>query len=218
LLFYYPKKAAFGKVLPKSKIYEYGKPTNAIKALFVQQIDSIVWQYKLAAETVGLKETISVPEIQIFCIMLKSGEINTNVLRCIDGAIPFPIVFELHYGDRIKQVAAFKRPSEGDARKWVISDYFNGDWVFADAPRQPLPIVLNLESLYGHLMMALMDCPSRPGENLQDQVSRMLHIQNTRRELKRCETQLRKEKQFNRKVTINAKLRELKQELEGLIQ
>ena len=36
------------------------------------------------------------------------------------------------------------------------------------------------------------------------------------RELERCEARLRKEKQFNRKVAINAELRDLKQELENL--
>ncbi|MDX9868894.1 MAG: hypothetical protein RBT78_13325, partial [Kiritimatiellia bacterium] len=36
------------------------------------------------------------------------------------------------------------------------------------------------------------------------------------RELERCEARLRKEKQFNRKVAINAELRDLKQELKNL--
>jgi len=38
----------------------------------------------------------------------------------------------------------------------------------------------------------------------------------TRREIEKCEGRLRKERQFNRKVAINAELRELKQELAGL--
>jgi len=45
----------------------------------------------------------------------------------------------------------------------------------------------------------------------------MERIHLKQRELERCEARLRKEEQFNHKVTINAELRDLKQELEGLI-
>jgi len=48
------------------------------------------------------------------------------------------------------------------------------------------------------------------------QLERMERIQLKQRDLERCEAQLRKEKQFNRKVAISAELRDLKQELEGL--
>jgi hypothetical protein len=44
----------------------------------------------------------------------------------------------------------------------------------------------------------------------------MERIRLKQRELERCEARLRKEKQFNRKVAINAELRDLKQELKNL--
>ena len=52
-----------------------------------------------------------------------------EVLRCIDLAIPFPIIFELRFDGKVKPIAAFKRPNEADASKWVISEYFNGGWI-----------------------------------------------------------------------------------------
>ena len=55
VLFDYPKSAAFGRVLPKNKIYEHASPSTAVKDLFVRQVEQIVWQYKLAPETVNLK-------------------------------------------------------------------------------------------------------------------------------------------------------------------
>lgn len=215
-LFEYPRNAAFGRVLPKSKIYKHGSPSTATKELFVRQVEQIAWQYKLAPETINIKGTLSVPEIQVFSVSLKDGELKTDVLRCIDQAIPFPILFELRYDGKVKPVAAFKRPNEADASKWVISEYFDGDWVSADTPRKPLPMVFDLEALYGHLLMPLMPYPALPGESLQTRVERMERIRLKQRELERCEARLRKEKQFNRKVAINAELRDLKQELENL--
>ena len=216
VLFDYPKNAAFGRVLPKNKIYEYGRALSTVRQLFVRQVEQIVWQYKLATETVNMKASMAVPEIQIFSVALKGPELKAEVLRCIDLAIPFPIIFELRFDGKVKPVAAFKRPSEADASKWVISEYFDGDWTATDTPRKPLPMVFDLEALYGHLLMPLMPYPVRPDEDLQKRVERMERIRFKQRELERCEARLRKEKQFNRKVTINAELRDLKQELENL--
>lgn len=216
VLFDYPKNAAFGRVLPKNKIYAHASPSAAVKQFFVRQVAQIVWQFKLAPETVNLKPSRAVPEIQIFSITLKGDELKPEVLGCIDLAIPFPILFELRYGGKVRPVAAFKRPSEADSTKWVISEYFDGDWVPADAPRKPLPVVFDLESLYVHLLLPLMPYPARPGERLQTRVERMERIRLKLREMERCEVRLQKEKQFNRKVEINAELRNLQQELEGL--
>lgn len=212
----YPKSAAFGRVLPKNKIYEHGSLSSAVKQLFVRQVEQIVWQHKLAPETVNLKASKAVPEIQVFSIALKGGELKTEVLRCIDQAIPFPILFELRYDGKIMSIAAYKRPSEADAGKWVISEYFESGWVSSNTPRKPLPMVFDLEALYAHLLTPLMPHPARSGENLQARVERMELIRSRKRELEKCEVHLRKEKQFNRKVVINAELRDLKLELEGL--
>ncbi len=216
ILFEYPKSAAFGRVLPKSKIYEHTSPGPKLKQLFIRQVEQVVWQFKLAPETVNLKAGKSVLEIQIFSIALKGGELKYEVLRCIDQAIPFPIFFELCHEAKVKSIAAYKRPSEADGSKWVISDYFETGWVRSDAPRKPLPMVLDLQSLYVRLLEPLMPFSSRADEGLRACVERMEQISLKRGEVEKCEALLRKEKQFNRKVAINAELRVLKQELKGL--
>lgn len=216
LLFEYPPKAAFGRVIPKNKIYEHGSPTTALKEYFVRQVDQIVWQYKLAPETINIKATAAVPEIQVFTIVLKDGELKPEVLRCIDQAIPFPILFELHFEDRIRPIAAYKRPSEADASKWVLSEYFSADWLPASTPRQPLPVVFDLEVLYRHVLLPLLPHPARPDEDTQALIERMENIRLIERELERCEQRLQKEKQFNRKVEIHAELRELNHKLAQL--
>ncbi len=215
-LFSFPTSAAFGRIVPKSKIYEHVHPGTALKELFVRQIDQIVWQYKLAPETVNLRQTSSVPEIEIFTITLKQGDLKNDVLRSIDQAIPFPLLFELLYDGKCRVIAAYKRPSEADAAKWVVSDYFESAWLPIETLRTPLPVVLNLEALYEKLLAPLMPYPARQGERLQQQVERMSMIRFKQREVEQCESRLRKEKQFNRKVEINAELRELKKALTGL--
>ena len=217
MLFDYPKSAAFGRILPKNKIYEHVHPSTALKELFVRQVDQIVWKYKLAPETINLQQTPSVPEIEIFTTTLKHGELKHDVLRCIDQAIPFPLLFELLYGDKCRVIAAYKRPSEADAAKWVVSDYFESAWLPIETPRTPLPVVLDLDALSEHLLSPLMPYPARQGERLQQRVERLSMIRFKQREVEQCEARLRKEKQFNRKVEINAELRELKRVLQCVL-
>ena len=208
-LFAYPKQALFGRVLPKNKIYQHAAPGTALKELFVQQVEQIVWQYKLAPETINLPAKPGVPEIQIFDISLKTSELDQAVLRCIDKSIPFPIVFQLHHDKRIKIIAAYKRPNEADSGKWVVDGYFASDWQAQDLIRQPLPVVLDLALLYEHMLRQLLPLPPRPGEALKQQIERWSQLQSKQNEYQKLEACLHKEKQFNRKVELNAQLRTL---------
>ena len=212
----YPKQAAFGRVLPKNKIYEHSGANTRLKDLFVKQVEQIVWQYKLAPETLHLPARPGVPEIQIFSIQLKTLDLHDDVLRCIDGAIPFPIVFELSFDGRTQVTAAYKRPNEADASRWVLSDYFASGWQPTDSERTAMPVALHLGGLYEQLLHRLMPWPARPQETLAELVARMEQVQEKQRELDKTTAKLAKEKQFNRKVEINAHLRQIKNELEAL--
>lgn len=215
-LFEYPQKAAFGRPVPKNKIYEHSNPSSSLKQYFISQVHQIFWEYKLAPETINLPQTKSVPELQVFKVLLKENELKHDVLRCIDKAIPFPIIFELHFEEKTKVVAGYKRPSLADNSKWVLSDYFESNWIPNEKARMPLPESLDLETLYAHFLSTLMPFPVLPGEILQAYMERMELICFQQKEIEKCHSRLRKEKQFSYKVAINAELRSLKQKLEDL--
>ena len=215
-LFHYPKAAAFDRILPKSKIYEHSKPGNAVKELFVKQVDKIIWQYKLAPETINLPAKPNVPEIQVFTIALKTQELSEDVLRCIDQAIPLPIFYQLTFANRIKLKAAYKRPSDADAGKWVTESYFETDWLPIESSRAELPVVLDLAGLYEHLLRSLIPLPPRAGESLKTQVERLGLLRTKQNEYRKLESRKNNEKQFNRKVELNAQLRVLQAALEKL--
>lgn len=218
----YPKQAAFGRTLPKNKIYEHSGANARLKDLFVAQVEQIVWQYKLAPETINLPAKPGVPEVQVFAILIKTPELNLDVLRCIDGAVQFPIVFELNFDGRTQVVAAYKRPllsgGESGASRWVLSDYFATAWLPSDIERATMPLALDLGGLYEQVLHRLIPTPARPQESLADLVARVERVAVKQREVEKAASKLSKEKQFNRKVEINAELRKLKTELQELKQ
>lgn len=212
----YPKQAAFGRNLPKNKIYEHSGAKTRLKELFVEQVEQIVWQYKLAPETINLPAKPGVPELQIFTIQLKTPDLDLDVLRCIDGAVQFPIIYELRFDDRTQVIAAYKRPNQSDASRWVLSDYFATAWLPSNIERAAMPLALDLGGLYEKVLHRLTPTPARPQENLADLVARIELVAVKQREVEKTASKLAKEKQFNRKVEINATLRQLKTELEQL--
>lgn len=218
----YPKQAAFGRVLPKNRIYEHSGANTRLKDLFARQVEQIIWHYKLAPETINLPARPGVSEIQIFSIRLKSTELHQDVLRCIDGAVQFPIVFELQRGQdghaQTQMIAAYKRPGEADARRWALSGYYATDWLPAATARAAMPLALDMGALYAALLQSLLPLPARPQEPLPDWVARIEQAQAKQREVEKAASRLAKEKQFKRKVELNAALRKLKTELQELSQ
>ena len=226
----YPPQAAFGRTLPKSKLYTHCHAGTRLKNLFVQQVSQIVWQYKLAPETINLPARPAAPEIQVFGITLKTPELNFDVLRAIDQAVQFPIIFELAHAGRTQVVACYKsaagRTDEANAglgiglgpslSRWVLSDYFSTGWLADNAQRSALPVALHLGGLYEQWLRALLPLPARPHETLADQVGRLAAVAAKQREADKAAARLAKEKQFNRKVAINADLRRLQRELDAL--
>lgn len=212
----YPAQSAFGRTLPKNKVYEHSGANTRLKGLFVKQVEQIVWQHKLAPETINLPASPGVPEIQVFSLQLKVPELHLDVLRCIDGAIPFPILFELAFEGRTQVVAGYKRPNESDASRWVLSEYFATDWLPVDCQRTAMPVALHMGGLYEQLLHRLIPFSARPQETLAEFVARVVQAQAKQRELDKTTARLEKEKQFNRKVEINAAARQLKSELESL--
>lgn len=215
-LFAWPSQAAVGRQVAKSKIYAHAKPTAALRALFVDQVESITWAYKLAPETINLPAKPDVPEIEVFEIALKLPDVNHSVFRCIDKAIPFPILFVLRYGGHSQPVAAYKRPSDAASGQWVVGDYHAAPWQEDGVVRPGLPVALDLQGLYEQLLRQHFAVSARAGESLRDQLERLSLLTAKQVAAAKLETRLALTKQFNRKVEINAQLRTIRTELHAL--
>ena len=86
-----------------------------------------------------------------------------------------------------------------------------------DGERTAMPVALHLGGLYEQLLHRLIPLSARPQETLAELVARVEQAQAKQRELDKTTAQLAKEKQFNRKVEINAQLRKLKNEVNRLM-
>ena len=217
MLFDYPIQTKFKKVLPKSKVYEHAQPSSKVKRRFAEQVMKIVWNYKLSPQTINLEATSSVPEIQVFSIRLRTRTLDESVLRCIDKAIDFPIFYELIYEEELMQVAAYKYRETSESTQWILGDYFWSDWVDEHTPRQKLPVAINMGSLYQQMLWPLLPFKPLEGEGILEQIERITTIRSLKRDATKLETRIAREKQFNRKVDLNKKLRALNKQINLLL-
>ena len=215
-MFAYPKQAEFNKPIPKTKIYAHATVSKRLKELFVAQVAEIVWKYKLSPETTNLPARNGINEIEVFEILLRAPELDGDVLRIIDKAIPFPLIFQLVHNHHIRFAASYKRPSEADTSKWVIEATFQTESQPVDAPRPPLPVALDLSSLYEQIVRRHIPLAPRPGEGIAEHVARYNAVRAKEKECEQLENHLNREKQFNRKVELNAALRTASTELQSL--
>jgi len=216
-MFDYPKQAEFNRIVPKTKIYGFAKPTRAVRTRFASQVAEVVWKYKLSPETVNLPARDGIHEIQIFTLTLKSPDVAPDILRAIDRSIPSPIVFDLNFDGRVKSTAAYKRPAANGAKP-AVDEYFETEWQPAGAARPPLPVALDLAGLYEQMLRALLPIPPRPAESISAHIERARLVRVKQTECRRLETRIRQEAQFNRQIEINAALRQCQAELHQLLE
>jgi hypothetical protein len=215
-MFVFPQKTAFGKIIPKSRIYAHGQPTRRIQDLFTSQVAEIRWAHKLSPETLHLPSTPGAPEIEIFDIKLKALTLDEIVLETIDRAVPYPVLHRLVSEEGVAYSAAFKRPSEANASEWVVGARFTSGFSEVGEGLPQLPTALDLGHLYAGLMGQLLPLCARPGELLGDQVGRCDRHRVLSKQVDRLSAWIRKEKQFNRKVTLNQELKPLQEELQKI--
>ena len=121
----FPEHAKVGRIVAKENFY--GKTDTATKSLFQSEIARITWEYKLAPETINIPAK-KWSEIQVFRINLKNSEVPIKVLKVIDSAIPYPILFLIDKGTVEKAVISYKEQSQKDENFAKVDTYFSTGW------------------------------------------------------------------------------------------
>lgn len=212
-LYHYPPQTALKRVIPKTRIFTGATASTALRERFAREVDQILWAHKLAPETLNLPATKSVPEIQVIHLTPKGDSIHDDILRAIDRAIPFPLIFEIHHGAQIEPAAAYKRPSDADRTKWVIHDPLRAP---RTTTRAPLPVAVNMGALYERMLAPFIPVTAQAGEDLETRLARAAAIRAKEKEISALQAKMRRETQFNIKLTLHGQLAEAQAAFEHL--
>ncbi len=212
-----PERTLYNRRIPKNKLYSQIKADSKLESMFVNEVDHIVWKYKLSEETTNLAGTKEVQEIQVFEIYLKGKDLSKEVLENIDKVIPYPILYVLLYEDKVKLTIAYKERNKIDENRMVINSYYETTWVEEDELDFQLLSGLTLKDVYDNILRQLIPIESSINEKIEDVIELNKRVETLKREIESLEKKVIREKQFNKKVEINRELRRKTKELNSLI-
>ena len=211
-----PKSTEFNRRIPKQKFYENLTVSPALKRVFVEQIRVIWWRNKLAATTMNLAAGETVTEIEVFEVCLSAPQLDEAVLRQIDKEIPYHILFLLEYEGKYQAWTAYKEAAGSGTNAFRVGTYYHTDWMEESA----LPLKLDglsTDKVYENFVRQIAgDTLSQTGETLRESVERDKRRQELQKQIAALQVKIRREKQFNRQVEMNSKVKKLKKELSGL--
>ena len=145
----------------------------------------------------------------------QEGQLEESVLRQIDREIPYHILFLLTYEGKEQAWIGYKEAAASGSNSFKVSRYYHTEWM----PENSLQLSidgLNLDAVYAGLVRQIAgdSLSSTQGETLQESVARDEAKQQLLKQIASLETKIRKEKQFNRQIELNEKLKKLKRKLE----
>ena len=213
-----PKSTEFNKRIPKQKFYDNLNVSPALKRSFIDQIKVIYWANKIAAATLNLAEGKNVTEIEVFEVRLNVPTLDEAVLKQIDREIPYHILFILEHENKFQAWIGYKEESSGNTA-FKVNRYYSTEWMDEDA--LPLKLEgLSVDSVYENFVRQIAGDALRSEEGKTESLKESVERDNRRQELEKqiaaLQTKVRKEKQLNKQVQLNAELKKLKKELEEL--
>lgn len=216
-MFGFPRTTEFNKRIPKQKFYENIQVTPALKRFFVDQIKNIYWSNKIAHSTLNLAEGTAVTEIEVFEIRLNQQQLDESVLLQIDKEVPYHILFVLSYEEKYQAWIGYKEVVDSEKSAFKVNRYYHTEWL----AEEELPVKLDglsIDTVYENFVRQIAgeQLQSMPAESIKESVERAEKIQQLKKQIDTLQSKIRKEKQLNKQMQMNAELKLLRKELEVL--
>lgn len=214
-----PKTTEFNKRIPKQKFYENMDISPVLKKVFVEQVKIIYWRNKIAASTTNLAAGSRVTEIEVFEVRLNSPVLDDSLLRQIDKEIPYHILFLLEYEGKYQAWIGYKEAATSGNNAFKVNGYYHTEWLTEG--ELPLKVEgLSIDKVYENFVRQIAGDALRSEtgktESLKESVERDNRRQELEKQIAALQTKVRKERQLNKQVQLNAELKKLKKELEVL--
>ena len=212
----FPVSTEFNKRIPKQKFYENLDVSPTLRRVFVDQIRIVYWRNKLAASTLNIAAGEAVTEVEVFEVRLNEPLLDEAVLKQIDKEIPYHILFVLTCDGKAQAWIGYKEAAASGSSAFKVNRYYHTDWM-AEEELQLHIDGLNMDAVYESLVRPIAGDKllSESGESLKESVERDEKKKQLEKQIAALESKMRREKQLNRQMEMNAELKKLREELEG---
>ena len=232
-----PDSCALGKRVFKKLFRENAAPTAMDKRVLSGDVESIVWQYTLKPSTVPIQsyadDEREYLEVAVLEVRLKERRNAARIAEIVHRAIPYPTLIVMVHENALAMSVAHKRFSHAEhgavvAEAFLQTPWFEGDErntleaaFLANLALHGLPQT-HFYELYGALVARVLAlaCARITGRfELKDhepealRLERLGQCRHLQRETGEVRSKIRDESSFARQVELNARLKQLEQQL-----
>ena len=213
----FPKSTEFNRRIPKQKFYDKLSVTAELKRVFIEQINLIYWKNKISPATLNVGVGEAVTEIEIFEIKLKQASLDKRVLQLIDKEIPYHILHLLEHQGKYQAWIGYKEQNTLNAGSFKVNSYYHTEWLTPDKLHLKLD-GLTTDAIYANFIKQVAGnrLAFQNAENIKAAIELDDRRQKLLKQVSALENKVNREKQFNIQVQLNAELKALQKELEGL--
>ena len=206
----FPQSTEFNKRIPKQKFYENISVTPAMKRCFAEQIKTIYWANKIAPTTMNIAPGERVTEVEVFELRLSEPRLDEAVLKLIDREIPYHILFILTCGGKAQAWIGYKEAAAFGSNAFKVGRYYHTEWQSEDELHLTVE-GLTADDVYENFVRQIAVLQ---GEKWDEKIARNEEKERLAKQIAALESKMRKEKQLNRKMEINAEIKKLRKEME----
>lgn len=211
----FPVSTEFNKRIPKQKFYDNLDVSPTLRRVFVDQIRLVYWRNKLAASTLNIAAGEVVSEVEVFEVRLNEPKLDEAVLKQIDKEIPYHILFILTCDGKAQAWIGYKEAAASGSSAFKVNRYYHTDWMPEDELQLRID-GLNIDTVYESLVRQIAGDKLQPdsGESLKASVERDEKKTQLEKQIATLENKMRREKQLNRQMEMNAELKKMRKEWE----
>lgn len=209
----FPQSTFVGKTFSESKFFR--KLALSKKALPFGNIEKIVWRNELSAKTLNVQDGARVKEIQVFHVILREDKPVDGILRAIDNAVAYQILFLVQLGEKFQAWIGYKE-ADANGVSLTVKNYYKTDWT--DLESLPIAVCgLTLDDVYANFISQINEnIKAAPETDLRARVNTAEAIRKLEAEIEKLKSCLRKEPQFNKQIKLNAEIKTLKTKIEEI--
>lgn len=195
-----PHTTEIRKQLPKKAIYAKFELKPAQRDGFdayVSRIDIVAVVSPTTVPAIAAGESIK--EFYVLAVQLKRKDYDEKNIAMLSKLIPQNILFALQYEDQTRLAVYHTK-------------LIRSDWKPTDETSISL-IGLNLDTVWENIIKTIGEIQVQEGKTLTEQIADDEEQKKIKAQIQSLQKQLDKEKQFNKQIEINAKIKTLKKQL-----
>lgn len=212
----FPHFTIVNRVVPKTAFYSHLEVNTRMKTLFVENVDQIVWLYKLAPSNLHIADGKEVHEITVFLVKMKhNAEDSKALFRFIDCKMPRHTLFILNNEERYRYLVNYKQWKDDSLDTFDIIKSFATPWMPMNGLSLVLDLMSSMDTLYDSLVRQIASSQiTSSKQNLHQAITETIDKEAIKKEMEAIKRKEARERQPQKKFALHQQYIKLKKELE----